>query len=93
MAQFLLCGRNCDSTATLRVNWASIYIKHNPELRTRYSRRTSYQRAEQEDSRVIKEGLDAVWAAIIECIGSSGCHTPPLIILKEKEHQATVVGS
>jgi hypothetical protein len=29
------------------------------------------------------------WVTIIECIGSSGCHIPPLIILKGKEQQAT----
>ena len=28
------------------------------------------------------------WVTIIECIGSSGCHIPPLVILKGKEQQA-----
>jgi len=140
MAQILLRERSHDSTATLGVNWASTFVKRHPELRTRYNRRISYQRAKQEDPRVIKEWLDTVnaaiqehgiheddiwnfdetgfamglcttskvitaaerserprtviqgnreWVTIIECIGSSGCHTPPLIILKGKEHQAT----
>ena len=140
MAQILLRERLHDSTATLGVNWTSTFVKRHSELRTRYNRRITYQRAKQEDPRVIKEWLDTVyraiqehgiheddiwnfdetgfamglcttskvitaaerserprtviqgnreWVTIIECIGSSGCHIPPLIILKGKEQQAT----
>ena len=139
MAEILLRERLHDSKATLGVNWASTFIKRHPEVHTRYNRRISYQRAKQEDPRVIKQWLHTVyeaiqehgiheddiwnfdetgfamglcttskvitaverserprtviqgnreWVTIIECIGSSGCHIPPLVILKGKEQQA-----
>ena len=66
MAQILLREQNCDSTATLGVNWVSTFVKCHPELRTRYNRHISYQRAKQEDPRVIKDWLDTVYAAIQE---------------------------
>ena len=139
MAEILLCEQRHDSKATLGINWASTFIKCHSEVRTRYNRRISYQRAKQEDPRIIKQWLDTVfetiqkhgiheddiwnfdetgfamglcttskvvtaaecserprtviqgnreWVTIIECIGSSGCYIPPLIILKGKEQQA-----
>jgi hypothetical protein len=54
MAQILLRERTQDPTAVLGINWAYKFIKRNPELRTRYNRRISYQRAKQEDPKVIK---------------------------------------
>ena len=139
MAEILLHERLHDSKATLGINWASTFIKRHSEVRTRYNRRISYQRAKQEDPRIINQWLNTVyeatqkhgiheddiwnfdetgfamglcttskvitaaerserprtviqgnreWVTIIECIGSSGCHIPPLVILKGKEQQA-----
>lgn len=55
MAQILLRERTKDLTAVLGVNWASSFIKHRPELRTRYNRRIAYQIAKQEDPKVLKQ--------------------------------------
>lgn len=66
MAQILLRERTQDPTAVLGINWAYKFIKRNPELRTRYNRRISYQRAKQEDPKVIKQWFETVCAAIQE---------------------------
>jgi hypothetical protein len=55
MAQILLQVRTHDPTTTLGVNWAYKFVKHHPELCTRYNRRISYQRARQEDPNIIKQ--------------------------------------
>jgi hypothetical protein len=54
MAQILLHEHTRDPTITIGVNWASTFIKRHPALRTRYNRRITYQRAKQEDPKVIK---------------------------------------
>lgn len=64
MAEILLRERLHDSKATLGINWASTFIKRHPEVRTRYNRRISYQRAKQEDPRVINQWLNIVYEAI-----------------------------
>ncbi|KAJ6103443.1 hypothetical protein N7486_005870 [Penicillium sp. IBT 16267x] len=66
MAQNLLCERVQDPTATLGVNWAYKFIKRHPALRTRYNRRISYQRAKQEDPKVIKQWFTTVREVIQE---------------------------
>ena len=70
MAQILLRGRLRDPTATLGVNWAYKFIKRHPILRTRYNRRISYQRAKQEDPKVIKQWF----ATVREVIQEHGIH-------------------
>ncbi|KAJ6084345.1 hypothetical protein N7486_011145 [Penicillium sp. IBT 16267x] len=70
MAQNLLCERVQDPTATLGVNWAYKFIKRHPALRTRYNRRISYQRAKQEDPKVIKQWF----ATVREVIQEHGIH-------------------
>jgi hypothetical protein len=70
MAQILLCERVRDPTATLGVNWAYKFIKRHPALRTRYNRRISYQRAKQEDPKVIKQWF----ATVREVIQEHGIH-------------------
>lgn len=45
MAHILLRERTRDLTAQLSVNWASKFVKRHHELRTRYNRRITYQRA------------------------------------------------
>ena len=140
MAQILLYEHTQDSSISLGINWAYSFIKRHPILRTRFNRRITYQRAKQEDPKIIKQWFQTVseaiqehgiheddiwnfdetgfamglcstskvitsterserprrviqgnreWVTIIECIGSRGCHIPPLIILKGKEQQAT----
>jgi hypothetical protein len=66
MAQSLLQERTQDPTAALGVNWAYSFTKRRPELRTRYNRRITYQRAKQEDPMVIKEWVATVREAIQE---------------------------
>jgi hypothetical protein len=66
MAQTLLRERSQDATAVLGVNWASSFVKHRPELRARYNRRITYQRAKQENPKVIKQWFKAVYEAIQE---------------------------
>jgi hypothetical protein len=66
MAQILLRARTHDPTATLGVNWAYKFVKRHPELCTRYNRRISYQRARQEDPKVIKQWFETVREAIQE---------------------------
>jgi hypothetical protein len=65
MAQILLHKRTQDSTATIGVNWAS-FIRRRPELRTRYNRKITYQRAKQEDPKVLNQWFETVHAAIQE---------------------------
>ena len=66
MAQILLCECLQDPTAVLGINWAYKFVKRHPELRTRYNQRITYQRAKQEDPRVIISWFQAVHAAIQE---------------------------
>ncbi|ODM22204.1 hypothetical protein SI65_03050 [Aspergillus cristatus] len=66
MAQILLHKCTQDSTATIGVNWASSFIRRRPELRTRYNRRITYQRAKQEDPKVLNQWFETVHAAIQE---------------------------
>ena len=55
MAQILLHKCIQDSTATIGVNWASSFIRRRPKLQTRYNRRIIYQRAKQEDPKVLNQ--------------------------------------
>lgn len=55
MAHILLCARTNDPTSVIGVNWAYKFIKRHPALRTRYNQRISYQRAKQEDPKIIKQ--------------------------------------
>ena len=64
MAQILLHERTRDPTATISVNWAYKFIKRHPALCTRYNRRITYQRAKQEDLKVIKQWFVIMHEAI-----------------------------
>jgi hypothetical protein len=66
MAQILLCARTNDPTSVIGVNWAYKFIKRHPALRTRYNQRISYQRAKQEDPKIIKQWFELVHATIQE---------------------------
>jgi hypothetical protein len=66
MAQILLQNRTNDPTATLGVKWASTFINRHPEIKSRFNRRISYERAKQEDPKIIREWLKTVYEAIQE---------------------------
>ena len=68
IAQILLQEKT--PTATLGVNWASTFIKRHPELKTRFNRRISYQRAKQEKPEVIRQWFTTV----LETIQEHGIH-------------------
>jgi hypothetical protein len=55
MANILLRERLKNPTAEVGINWTSRFSKRRPEVRTRYNRRITYQRAKQEDPRVITQ--------------------------------------
>ena len=57
MANYLLRVRDAPPVGKL---WAHNFVKRQPELRTRYSRRYDYQRAKCKDPRIISE-----WFALI----------------------------
>jgi hypothetical protein len=50
----------------LGVTWAYSFVKRCPELRARYNRRITYQRAKQENPKVIKQWFETVHGAIQE---------------------------
>lgn len=64
MAQILLREQTHDSTATLGVNRASTFIKRHPELRTQYNWRILYQRAKQENPKIINKWFKVISKAI-----------------------------
>jgi hypothetical protein len=57
MANKLLCERDATKVG---VNWASNFVKRRPELRTCFTRRYDYQRAQCEDLNVINEWFELV---------------------------------
>jgi len=57
MANYLLRVRDAPPVGKL---WAHNFVKRQPELRTRYSRRYDYQRAKCEDPRIISEWFTLV---------------------------------
>jgi hypothetical protein len=61
MADLLLSKRG---TTPVGQNWVYNFIKRTPRLQARYLRRYNYQRAKQEDPRVIQEWFNIVQAAI-----------------------------
>jgi len=63
MANILLAER---CTQTVGVNWVFNYIKRYPALKTRFSRRYDYQRAQCEDPTVMRKWFDLVQRTINE---------------------------
>ena len=62
MANHLLRERDAPPVGQL---WAHRFVKRQPELRTRYTRRYDYQRAKCEDPKVISE-----WFALIRNVNT-----------------------
>jgi hypothetical protein len=66
MAQILLRNRTQNPTMSLGINWPTKFINRHPEIKTRFNRRISYQRAKQEDPRIIRGWINDVEEAIQE---------------------------
>lgn len=58
MANPLLRTRD---TSAVGKNWASNFVRRRPELRMRFSRKGSYQRAKYEDPKVIFKRFALIW--------------------------------
>jgi hypothetical protein len=53
MANLLLAKRGSTPIQTVGEKWAYNYVQRHPELKSRFSRRYDYRRAEQEDPKII----------------------------------------
>ncbi len=60
IANILLATRGDSPSPTVSVNWVSTFVKRRDELRSRYSRRYDYQRAQNEDPRSIRAWFESV---------------------------------
>lgn len=60
MANLLLARRGSTSIQTVGENWVTKFVKRHTELKSRFSRRYDYQRAKQEDPKVIQAWFDTV---------------------------------
>jgi hypothetical protein len=64
MADFLLRHRGTSNTTPIGQNWVTKFVKRHPEIKSRFSRRYNYERAQQEDPKVIREWFTTVQTAI-----------------------------
>jgi hypothetical protein len=64
MANLLLARRGTTPIETVGEKWVYNFTKRTPELQARFSRRYDYQRAKQEDPRVIQGWFNTVQATI-----------------------------
>jgi hypothetical protein len=64
MANLLLARRGTTPVETVSEKWVYNFTKRTPELRARFSRRYDYQRAKQEDPRVIQQWFNIVQATV-----------------------------
>ena len=55
MANILLSKRGSANIQTVGVNWVYNFIQRQDELKTKYSQRYNYQRAKNEDPKIIQE--------------------------------------
>jgi hypothetical protein len=66
MANLLLAKRGETPIQTVGKLWVSNFVKRHDELKTRFSRRYDYRRAQNEDPKVIREWFDCVQETIIQ---------------------------
>ncbi|ODQ69900.1 hypothetical protein LIPSTDRAFT_31401, partial [Lipomyces starkeyi NRRL Y-11557] len=64
LASILLQGRTKEPTAQVGKNWVSRFINRRPEIESRYYRKISYQRANQEDPKIYREWFELVQETI-----------------------------
>ena len=66
MANILLATRGSDPPATVGKNWLSSFVKRHTELRSTFSRRYDYKRAQNEDLKSLREWFATVQRIIDE---------------------------
>jgi len=66
MANILLSNRGSSNVQPIGQNWVYKFIKRHDRLKTKFSRRYSYQRAKCEDPKLIKEWFDRVQIIIMQ---------------------------
>jgi hypothetical protein len=66
MANLLLARRGTTPVKTVGDKWVHNFIKRTPELQARFSRPYDYQRAKQEDPRVIQGWFTTIKAIVVQ---------------------------
>jgi hypothetical protein len=64
MADLLLIKRGSKKIEPTGQNWATKFINRHPEHKSRFSRPYNYQRAKQEDPKVIQEWFNTIQATV-----------------------------
>lgn len=64
MANILLAARGSYPSPTVGKNWLSTFINRREEIRSRFSRRYDYQRALNEDPKLLREWFTTVQRVI-----------------------------
>jgi hypothetical protein len=60
MAALLLQHRGINNTTPIGQNWVTKFVNRHPEIKSRFSRRYNYERAKQEDPKVIRQWFTTV---------------------------------
>ena len=91
LAQLLLSARLSQPfhTITIGGHWINHFIKHHPELRSKYSRKYDYQHAKCEDSKLIK----AWFAQVQETIEKYGIISKDIYNMDETGFQMGVAST
>ncbi|KAJ5280958.1 hypothetical protein N7478_006330 [Penicillium angulare] len=63
MANILLAERGSTPSSTVGINWSTNFVKRREELRTRFSKRYDYQRAQNEDPKSLR-----IWFKTVQCV-------------------------
>ncbi|ODM16160.1 hypothetical protein SI65_08594 [Aspergillus cristatus] len=66
MANLLLAKRGSTTIETVGEKWVYNFTQRHPQLKSRFSQRYDYQRAKQEDSKVIQKWFDTIQRTITE---------------------------
>jgi hypothetical protein len=64
MADLLLQHRGTSNTIPIGQDWVTKFVQRHPEIRSRFSRRYNYERAQQEDPNLLREWFTTVQTAI-----------------------------
>lgn len=64
MANILLTKRGSTPIQTVSKKWVYNFIQHHPELRSRFSRQYNYQKAQQENPKIIQKWFNTLQATI-----------------------------
>lgn len=66
MANLLLAKRGSTTIQTVGEKWVYNFTQRHPELKSRFSQEYDYQRAKQEDPKVIQKWFDTIQRTITE---------------------------